>query len=124
MVILFMGIFLVSTLLGVRTGAEDLFVKDIPMNEKTIVPGRPSMPTMINFILISVAGMLTILNPEKARFKVKLIGLVVAIIGLLPLAGYILNKPFLYYYIEGFNSAIALHTASLFVLLGLGLLCL
>jgi hypothetical protein len=42
----------------------------------------------------------------------------------LAVAGYIINAPVLYYYVEGLNSALAFHTAGLFVLLGTGLLCL
>ena len=63
-IILLMGILLFSTLLGVRTGAEDLFVKDTNPSAGTAVPGRPSVPTMLNFMLIALAGILTIINPE------------------------------------------------------------
>jgi len=35
--------------------------------------------------------------------------------------GYIINAPILYYTISGWSTAMALHTAILFVLLGIGL---
>ena len=79
---------------------------------------------MFNFLLIAAAGILIILNPEKSRVKLKIIGLFIAAVGVIAILGYCINTPLLYYYVEGVNSAIALHTAFLFVLLGIGLLCL
>ncbi len=122
--ILLMGTLFFSTVLEIRTGAEDLFIKEAAGTVKTVTPGRPSVPTMFNFILIASAGILTILNPEKFRLKLKIIGVVVGAIGAIAIVGYIIDAPLLYYYIEGINSAIACHTAGLFVLLGIGLLCL
>jgi hypothetical protein len=123
-IILLMGVLFFSALLKVPTGAEELFIKEAPGTAKTVAPGRPSIPTMFNFILIGTAGILTILNPDKARLKLKIIGLFVAAIGATSIVGYFIDAPLLYYYVEGVNSAIAFHTAALFVLLGTGLLCL
>ena len=123
-IILLMGILFFSALLGVHTGAEDLFIKEMPGAVKTVIPGRPSMPTMLNFILIALAGILTMLNPENLQSKLKIIGLIVGTIGAIAVVGYIINAPLLYYFIEGINSAMACHTAVLFVLLGMGFICL
>jgi len=123
-IVLLMGILFFSALLKVRTGAEDLFMKESAGTVKTVTPGRPSVPTMLNFLLIASAGVLTILNPKKLQSKLRIIGLIVVSSGTLAVVGYIMNAPLLYYFIEGMNSAIALHTAILFVLLGVGLLCL
>jgi len=124
LVILFMGTLLLSAVFNIRTGAEELFVKDIATNAKTTVPGQPSIPTMLNFILIAAAGILTTLNPHNLRWKLKIIGAAVGLIGLTAVIGYCANIPHLYYFIEGVNSAIALHTAALFIVLGIGFLCL
>jgi hypothetical protein len=123
-IILLMGTLFLSAVFGVHTGIEDLFVRDMPGATMSVVPGRPSLPTMVNFILIAAAGILTILDSRKLKLKLRIIGLVVATIGAIAIAGYIFNAPLLYYYIEEINSAIAFHTAALFVLLGIGLLCL
>jgi hypothetical protein len=123
-IILLIGTLLFSAVFGVNTGAEELFIKDIAANNKTIVPGRPSLPTMLSFILIASAGILTTLNPHNLKFKLKIIGVIVGLIGTLAVAGYIFNIPLLYYYIEEVNSAIALHTAALFIVLGIGFICL
>ena len=123
-IILLMGILFFSTLLEIHTGAENLFIKETRVAAKTVIPGRPSVPTMVNFILIALAGILTMLNLKKLQPKLKIIGLAVGIIGVLAVIGYIMNAPLLYYYLPGLNSAMALHTAILFVLIGIGLLCL
>jgi len=123
-IILLMGILFFSAILKIHTGTEELFIKETPGTVKTVAPGRPSIPTIINFVLIAFAGIFTMFNPQTLRTQLKIIGLVVGVIGLLAVAGYIINSPALYYYVEGVNSAMACHTAVLFVLLGTGLLCL
>jgi hypothetical protein len=123
-VMLLMGTLFFSGLLGVRTGIEDLFVKDTAGAIKTVAPGRPSAPTMLNFMLMSVAAILTLVNIKRLRPAQKTIGIVIGLIGAIAIIGYIIGAPALYYYFEGINSAIALNTACLFVLLGAGLLCL
>lgn len=123
-IMLFMGVLFFSALFGIHTGIEDLFVKEVPVSVKTIVSGRPSVPTMINFLLIAFAGILTIIKAQSLRLKLRIIGLIVGLIGITAVCGYVINAPLLYYYIAGINAAMALHTAILFVLLGIGLLCL
>ena len=123
-IVLLMGTLFFSALLKIHTGVDDLFIKEHAGAVKTAVPGRPSVPTMLNFILIASAGVLTILNPGNLQAKLRIIGLAVGIIGAVAVAGYIMNAPLLYYFIGGINSAMACHTAILFVLLGVGLLCL
>jgi hypothetical protein len=123
-ILLLMGILFFSALLNIHTGTEDLFIKEAAGMPKTVIPGRPSFPTMANFILIALAGIFTMLNPLKTRLKLKVIGSMVGMIGLSAVIGYLLNAPLLYYYLPGINSAMACHTAILFVLLGIGLLCL
>ena len=119
-----MGTLFFSAIFQIRTGAEDLFIKEAAGAAKTVTPGRPSLPTMFNFILIAAAGILTTLNPGNLRLKLRIIGVIVGLIGAMAVVGYCLNAPHLYYYIEGVNSAIALHTAVLFMLLGIGFICL
>jgi hypothetical protein len=124
LIVLIMGILFFSALLKINTGAEDLFIKEQAGAVKTVVPGQPSVPTMLNFLFIAAAGVLTMLNPKELRSKLRIIGLIVGIIGTVPVVGYIISVPLLYYFIDGINSAIAFNTAVLFVLLGKGLVCL
>jgi hypothetical protein len=123
-IILLMGILFFSAILGVHTGAEELFIKETVLAAKTVMPGRPSIPTMVNFILIALAGIFTMFNSGTLRAQLRIIGLIIGIIGASAVIGYIINVPILYYYVKGINSAMACHTAVLFVLSGTGLLCL
>jgi hypothetical protein len=123
-IILLMGTLFFSVILGIHTGTEDLFIKEAAGTAKTVTPGRPSVPTMFNFILIASAGILTTLKPSNLRSKLKIIGVIVGLIGAIAIFGYIINVPHLYYYVEGANSAIACHTAALFIVLGIGFICL
>jgi glucan phosphoethanolaminetransferase (alkaline phosphatase superfamily) len=121
---LFMGILLFSFFFRIHTGAEQLFIQELDAAVKTVTPGMPSFPTMLNFILMAVAGVLTILDARHLRKCLKVIGLAVAAIGACAVMGYLTNAPILYYSVAGLNSAMAFHTAVLFVLWGGGLLCL
>lgn len=123
-IILLMGILFFSALFGVRTGAEDLFVAEPAGDVKTVAPGRPSIPTMFNFILIATAGIFTILHSERLISYLKILGFIVGLIGAVAVVGYGMDAPRLYYFIDDVNSAMACHTAILFVLLGTGLVCL
>ena len=123
-IILLIGTLLFSAFLKIHTGVDGLFIKEPAGAVKTVTPGQPSVPTMLNFILMAVAGIFTILNSNKLQSKLKFTGLIVGIIGAAAVVGYIINAPLLYYFVEGINSAMACHTAILFVLLAMGLLCL
>jgi hypothetical protein len=123
-IVLLMGIMFLSALLGIHTGVEELFVNDKNYTVMTVTPGRPSLPTMANFMLIALAGILTMLNPDTLRLKLKIIGFIVALVGALAVSGYCFGVPLMYYYLKDINSAMALHTAALFIFLGAGLICL
>ena len=123
-IMLFIGILFFSALLGVRTGVEELFIRDSARSIATVVPGRPSIPTMMDFMFIALAAILTILDIKRFHPSLRGIGLIIGLTGALAIVGYIINAPLLYYYIKGINSAMACHTAALFVLLGAGLICL
>lgn len=122
--LLIMGALFFSGLLGAHTGLEDLFVKELPGDVKTVIPGRPSLPTALNFILFAVGGLLAMHTPRVSRRWLRLPGWLVAAIGAVALAGYAADAPRLYYFVPGANSAMAFGTAVLFLLLGAGLICL
>lgn len=122
--LLIMGAVFFSSLLGAHTGLEDLFVKEVPGGVKTIIPGRPSLATALNFLLFAAAGLIGMHAPFVSRRWLKLPGWLVAAVGAVALAGYAADAPRLYYFVPGANSAMAFGTAALFVLLGAGLICL
>jgi hypothetical protein len=121
---LLMGTLFLSAIFGIHTGVEELFIKEMPGGAKTPVPGQPSLLTMLAFMLVATAGMLTITNLPRLKKKLKLIGVIVGFIGALAVLGYIVNIPLLYYFVAGVNTAMACNTAILFILLGTGLACL
>jgi hypothetical protein len=123
MLAILMGLLFFSDIFGIETGMENLFVQD-PGDAKSVVAGMPSVPTMINFLLIALAGILAILNPAGILSMLRTIGVMIGAVGALAVAGYVLGVPLLYYFIPGLNSAMALHTAVLFTACGVGLLCL
>ena len=82
------------------------------------------MPTLINFILIAASGVVTVFHLAHLKSILSWLGGMIAVIGAVAFAGYLLDMPRLYYSIAGVNTAMAFHTAILFVLFGGGLLLL
>jgi len=119
-VFLIMGILLLSIFTDIRTGIEDLFIQESEDAVKTTVPGRPSAGTMVNFIIISIAGILAMFNPANLKKYLLGFGWIISVVGVLAVLGYIIDVPLLYYTLEGWSTAMAFHTAVLFTLLGMG----
>jgi len=116
-----MATLLASSFLGIHTGVEDLFVKEAEGAVKSVAPGRPSIGTMIDFLLIATSGILAMLELASLNKILYRIGIVVSVVGGVAILGYILNMSVLYYTITGWSTAMALHTAILFTILGIGL---
>lgn len=119
---LFMATILVSSFSGVYTGMENLFVKEAKESSvQTTLPGRPSIATMINFILIILIGVFVLSDSMKLQKHLNKISIAIAIIGGIATIGYVINFPLLYYYYENVSTAMAIHTSILFVLFGTGM---
>jgi len=123
-IFLFMITLLVSVFAGIRTGIEDLFIKETGEAVETTTPGRPSVATIINFILIITTCIFALSDSTKFKKSLSWIGAIVAAVGGLSVVGYAVNSPVLYYSIEDVSTAMALHTSILFVMLGVGLILL
>ncbi len=124
LLMLFMASLFLSSFTGMRTGIEDLFVREVQGALKTITPGRPSLGTMVNFILISIAGIMAMFQSPQLKIFLMIIGRMVLMIGGIAVFGYVLNLPLLYYTFEGFSTAMACHTALLFMIVGSSLMLL
>ena len=122
-ILLLMSSLLASSLLGIHTGIENWFVEDAANAVKTVTPGMPSIGTMGAFIVISLTGLFAIMGPLDAM-PLLLAGAIEGGLSVTALLGYLLEIPPLYYHIEGISTAMAIHTAILFAILGLGLLML
>jgi uncharacterized membrane protein YuzA (DUF378 family) len=119
-----MGTSLAASILGVNLKIEDLFINDVKASPAGWVAGRPSILTMLSFILVGIAGILAMLDVANLRWALLYIGWVVLITGGLAVLGYTLNMPLLYYDIRGWNNPMACHTAILFVVTGVSLIIL
>ena len=117
-IFLFMGTFLVSIFFSFHTGIEDIFVKESGNLSATTTPGRPSIGTILNFILIITYGFFSMSHSLKQRKSASWIGYLVTGVGSLSLVGYATNEPSLYYNFQGVSNAMALHTSILFIMLG------
>ena len=120
-IMLFMGSFLVSHLLSVPLGIEDLFVRESVNAARAIEPGVPSIVTMVCFLIVVMAGMIALVVPGGRLKIMRFFGLSVASIGITAMLGYATNLPALYYDVRGVSTAMACHTAVLFALWGWGL---
>lgn len=120
-ILLLMVTILASLFFGIRTGVEDLFVKEAKGAVVTTIPGRPSVATIIDFILIAIAGILTMFKSINLIKQLFWIGFAIGLSGILAVIGYVIDVPLFYYFIEGKSTAMAIHTAILFTIIGIGL---
>ncbi|HRZ86321.1 MAG TPA: hypothetical protein P5287_00750 [bacterium] len=116
---LIMGSLLLSSFAGVVTGIESLGIVEDAKAIHTTVPGRPSLLTMTAFLLVAAEGIAVLLAPRAVSLR-RLCGAAVLLAGAAAVLGYLLGIPALYGEIPGKSTAMALHTAVLFMLLGAG----
>lgn len=121
-ILLLMATPLLSTFLNIRTGIEDLFVKEAKDAVQTSTHGRPSIGTMVNFILVALTGIITMYELKNLDRKLFIFGLIITIIGIIAIVGYVFSIPLLYFSFEDYSTAMAIHTAILFIILGIGFL--
>ncbi len=117
LLILVMATFLLSFIFNVPVGLESLVIKEPVGTAATIFPGRPSLSTMTDFVLIAIAGIL-LSRKIKRSFPARLLGWVIALMGISVIIGYIFNVPPLYFYFENVSNGMAVNTAVLFILIG------
>jgi len=122
-VLFFMATLLVSTIAGTSTGVSSLFVtEDASSALHSVTPGKPSVGTMVNFLLITGVGFTYLLVHPKQKKYYNICGAIVLALAITALVGYAIDSPPLYYQIEGASGAMALHTGIAFALLGIGMM--
>ena len=112
----------VSNPFGIQTGIEDVFIKETEA-VKSVTPGRPSIGTMVSFILVIIASLTFIIKSQKNKLFF-IIGNIIVAISSLSLIGYATDLSFLYYEIEQQSTAMALHTSIAFVVTGISIILL
>jgi signal transduction histidine kinase len=122
-ILLFMLPLLFGSIFSADLGIRNVFVKETGIAMDTILPGKPSIPTMVNFILIVISGIFALAETRLTRFF-PYVGYSITIIGLISITGYLINQPALYYYIPNVSAGMAIHTSVLFIMVGIALLLL
>ena len=117
LILTLMATLLITSLFGISTTIDNLFIKEQVGAINTVAPGRPSIVSMINFVFVALSGALISLGYRKYLWW---FGSLVSITGGVAVLGYIVNRPILYYLIVGRTTAMALNTAILFIVIGFG----
>lgn len=117
-----MGVTLLSNVFDFRSGLELLFVTEGNNAAFTSKPGTPSIGTMAAFIFIATGVFVALLEFRIRFLFYRLTGSLVAVLGGVALVGYGVDNSMLYYFVESFSSAMAVHTATLFVITGVSLI--
>ena len=119
---LFLLIFVILTSvlqgIGIDFHLENFVSKVFSENLHDFIGSVPSLFALGGFVLVVFAGISSIINFRRA---IKIIGIVVALIGLTALLGYVIKNPLMYFDIAEISNAMTVHVAVLFVLLGAGL---
>lgn len=111
---------MIEQLAGVRFNIENTFVQEAGGAVFSTVPGLPSIATMVAFLIFVLVIWHEILTDKSQKLRF-VIGQALMFIGVWAIGGYIANEPWMYYYIEGKSTAMAIHTAIGFFALGGGL---
>ncbi len=82
--------------------------------------GLPSIGTILSFLFIGFSSLFSYTFSKHVRFVLVYAGSIVNFLGMVPLVGYVLNSPLLYYEIENISAGISLHATLLFFVLGIG----
>lgn len=91
-----------------------------PDSSGGIFVGKPSMGAQLGFGIISLASLFIIFNARNARrFLGFSVGLLI-LIGAIAIIGYTLNIPQMYYMFYGYSNGMAICTAILMILTGIG----
>ena len=117
---LIMITFLLSTFMSTNIGIENLFTIETVNAVKTPSVGRPSIGTLLSFMSVASVGAIGMNGLREMRLYIYIIGMLLISVAFIAILGYIISVPQLYYYSEEYGSGMAVHTAILFLLIGIG----
>ncbi len=123
-ILLLMSSILISYFFGVQTGIEDLFVKENPEEAFGGLAGKPALATIFAFMAVAALGLLSFLEKRDLAQVYEAGGAAIAAVGLVSLVAYGLGLKFLLFYLESVAPPIAISTAFLFSVLGIGVFAL
>lgn len=122
--LLLMGGLVPTIITGAGFGIETFFVQDPSHANFTSVGGVPALATIVCFVALGSVALFITYRPAHTHQYCTRAGIIVAALGSIVCVGYATDMPILQSYVKGVSSAMALHTAILFVLIGIGLLLL
>ncbi len=109
-------------LFGWNIGIDELLFGDSPTSVATSHPGRMGWNTALNFMLLSVAlNLLVHQKNHRSYWYAQILTLIAILISFQALMGYAYKVKILYGFAP-YTTSMALHTALLFTLLGIGIL--
>ncbi len=116
------GLTLVEYLFGCNLGIDELVFRDSPTSLATSHLGRMGVNTALNFMLVSLSLQILI-HPKTHRsyWYAQILALIATLISFQALMGYAYKVKILYG-LAPYTTSMALHTAVLFGLLGIGIL--
>ncbi len=116
------GLTLCQYVFGWNCGIDELVFRDSPTSLATSYPGRMGMNTTVNFLLVSVALQFLIYGKNhRSYWYAQILALISTLISFQALIGYAYKVKVLYG-IAPYTTSMALHTALLFNILGVGIL--
>ena len=112
---------LMEYLWGWDLGIDQLLFRDVPQGAEAVAPGRMSFTTALSFYMAGVALLLVKADNGRNRLFVQSLTLATFAVSLLALVGYAYGVQSLYR-VAPYGS-MALHTAIMFLVLCVGILC-
>jgi len=122
LIVSFMGLILIESLINIHFGFDTLFIEEGVGAINTESPGEPSVISTILFIFLGSVGIAITLFHRNAIIYRQVIGILSIFIGCCVCWGYVIDVPYLILRKEGLSSAMALMSAVLFMILGLGII--
>lgn len=114
---------LVEYLFGLDLGVDQLLFRDFPIAAGTSFPGRMSLPTALNFLLLGLALLLLDVESGRGRRSSELLAIITTMVGLLAAIGYAYRAEELYSQHFYSYAGMSIHTAAAFLALSIGVLC-
>ncbi len=115
---------LISKLIGIDIGVENLFKKERLCSIFSVCPGQPSVATMVGFIIVALSDIIIKCGCRRVRPLFISGGVVIFAMGLVAVLGYVFHNSYMMFYFPGFSSAVSIYSAALFTLIGAALITL
>lgn len=123
-VLFLMGILVLGQVAHITTGVESLLIKESFGAVKTVLPGMPSFPAMIGFVVFGFGSIVLLIESKYSSYINIVLSISIIILSIIAVAGYVFNMPYLYFRVSASATPISINTAAAFLLLGIGQLIL